>query len=141
MADQRRERDSYMQTTGMMTPEPQRLRALTRANEVRLARAELKRRIAQGRVSAAEVILASPPEAQSWQVGELLMSQRRWGTTRCRKFLGRNQISELKEIGSLTERQRLLLARQLRSCEPSTHELDEVAIAREGSRDYMLAMA
>ena len=41
-----------------MTPEPQRLRALERANEVRLARAELKRRIATGEISAAQVILA-----------------------------------------------------------------------------------
>ncbi len=96
-----------------MTPEPQRLRALERANEVRLARAELKRRIAEGRVSAAEVILTSPWEASSWTVGDLLMTQRRWGTTRCRKFLSRNQISEVKPIGSLTQRQRRILAEQL----------------------------
>jgi hypothetical protein len=132
-----------MHTTGMMTPEPQRLRALERANEVRLARAELKRRIAQGRVSAADVILASPPEALSWQVGELLMSQRRWGSTRCRKFLGRNQISEIKEIGKLTERQRLLLARQLRSCEPFSEELVDMAVLtnERSSRDLELVMA
>ena len=47
-----------MMETATMTPEPQRLRALERANEVRLARAELKRRIADGEVSAADVILA-----------------------------------------------------------------------------------
>lgn len=105
-----------MQTT-RMTPEPQRLRALERANEVRLARADLKRRIAYGEASAAEVILACPWEASSWSVSELLMSQRRWGITRCRKFLGRNQISENKPIGKLTDRQRHLLAAQLQSCE------------------------
>ena len=99
-----------------MTLEPQRLRALERANEVRLARAELKRRIADGDVSAAEVILASPWQASSWTVGDLLMSQRRWGTTRCRKFLTQNQISEVKQVGNLTERQRRLLAAQLESC-------------------------
>ncbi len=99
-----------------MTLEPQRLRALERANEVRLARAELKRRIADGETSAAEVILACPWQASSWSVGELLMSQRRWGNTRCRKFLGRHQISEIKPIGKLTERQRHLLAGQL--CQP-----------------------
>jgi hypothetical protein len=102
--------------TATMTLEPQRLRALERANEVRLARAELKRRIADGDVSAAEVILASPWQASSWTVGDLLMSQRRWGTTRCRKFLTRNQISEVKQVGHLTERQRRLLATQLESC-------------------------
>jgi hypothetical protein len=95
------------------TTEPQRLRALERANEVRLARADLKRRIAEGEISAAEVILNTPWEASSWTIGDLLMSQRRWGTTRCRKFLARAQVGELKQIGTLTDRQRRLLATQL----------------------------
>ncbi len=102
-----------MMQTATMTAEPQRLRALERANEVRLARAELKRRIAEGDISAAEVILTSPEEASSWTVGDLLMSQHRWGNTRCRKFLARNQIGEMKRIGALTERQRRMLAEQL----------------------------
>ena len=106
-----------MMETATMTPEPQRLRALERANAVRLARAELKRRIAEGEISAAEVILACPPEASSWTVGDLLMSQRRWGRTRCFKFLNRNQIGEMKPIGKLTERQRQMLAGQLQSSE------------------------
>ena len=67
---------------------------------------ELKRRIAVGDVSVADVILSSPEEAESWSVSELLMSQRRWGSERCRKFLKRNDIYELKSIGSLTNRQR-----------------------------------
>jgi hypothetical protein len=41
---------------------------------------------------------------------DLLMSQRRWGRTRCRKFLTSIQMSETKSIGSLTERQRRTLA-------------------------------
>jgi hypothetical protein len=106
-----------MMETAMMTPEPQRLRALERANEVRLARAELKRRIAGGGLSAARVILDCPWEAQSWSVGDLLMSQRRWGQTRCRKFLVQNEISEVKQIGSLTDRQRRMLASKLARCE------------------------
>ncbi len=44
------------------------------------------------------------------------MSQRRWGSTRCRKFLERNGVSEIKPIGSLTERQRRMLAEQLSGC-------------------------
>ena len=111
------ERDRYMMESATITPEPQRLRALERANAVRLARAGLKRRIAEGDISAAEVILTCPWEASSWSVGELLMSQRRWGRTRCRKFLAQNQISEMKVVGSLTERQRRLLAAQLMSSE------------------------
>jgi hypothetical protein len=104
-----------MMQTATMTPAPQRLRALERANEVRLARAELKRRIAEGQLSAAEVIRSNPPEVATWTVGELLRSQRRWGGTRCRKFLSRNQISEVKRIETLTERQRHVLVAQLQS--------------------------
>lgn len=95
------------------TPEPQRMRALERANAVRLARAELKRQIAQGHLSAAEVILEVPSEAMSWSVGELLMSQRRWGSNRTRKLLSGLQISETRHLGALTERQRRLLADRL----------------------------
>lgn len=112
-----------MMQTATMTPEPQRLRALERANEVRLARAELKRKIAEGRTSAAEVILDCPWEASSWGVGDLLMSQRRWGSTRCRKFLSRNHISEVKQVGSLTERQRRMLADQLEEFTPAGQAL------------------
>ena len=104
-----------MTQTAIMTHGPQRLRALERANEVRLARAGLKRRIATGEVSAAEIILASPPEASSWAVGDLLMSQRRWGTTRCRKLLMRLQIAENRQIGQLTDRQRRELASHLQA--------------------------
>jgi hypothetical protein len=95
------------------SPTPQRMRALERANAVRLARAELKRQIAHGRLSAAEVILELPSEAMSWSVGELLMSQRRWGSNRARKLLSGLQISENRQIGMLTDRQRRLLASQL----------------------------
>jgi hypothetical protein len=102
-----------MSHIAMITPEPQRLRALGRANEIRLARAELKRRIADGDVSAAEVILGCPEAAHTWSIGELLLSQRRWGSTRCRKFLSRQQITENKQVGTLTERQKLMLAEQL----------------------------
>jgi len=113
-----------MTETATMEPEPQRLRALERANEVRLARAVLKRRIADGAVSAAEVILDCPWEASSWGVGDLLISQRRWGSTRCRKFLAQAQISEVKQVGALTERQRRLLAGKLATCEVVLARID-----------------
>jgi hypothetical protein len=105
-----------MSETATLSPAPQRLRALERANAVRLARAELKRRIAEGEASAADVILEPPEAALSWAIGELLMSQRRWGTTRCRKFLGRHHLTETKTLGALTDRQRRLLADELESC-------------------------
>jgi hypothetical protein len=119
------ELSSDMTQSATTIPEPQRLRALGRANEIRLARAGLKRRIAIGEVSAAEVIMTCPDEANSWSVGELLASQRRWGSTRCRKFLSRNQIVETKPIGSLTERQRRVLATALGEA-PMAREIELV---------------
>jgi len=105
-----------MTQTATIAPAPQRLRALEQANRIRYARAELKRRIADGELTAAEVILDCPQEASSWTLRELLISQRRWGVTRCRKFLEQNQIGELRRLGDLTDRQRRLLATQLASC-------------------------
>jgi hypothetical protein len=96
---------------------PQHMRALERANQVRLARAELKRRVATGELDAGEVILECPWEADSMAVADLLMSQRRWGQTRCRKFLSQIPMSEKKTIGSMTERQRRTLAMMLNSAD------------------------
>ena len=92
---------------------PQHLKALERANRVRLARAALKRQVAAGERSAAEVIMASPWEAESMSVSELLMSQRRWGRTRCRRILLSLGLPENKQIGTMTERQRTALAAML----------------------------
>ena len=97
------------------TAGPQYMRALERANQVRLARAELKRRVAIGEIDVADVILDCPWEAHSMAVGDLLMSQRRWGQTRCRKLLCQIPMSEKKTIGSMTERQRGALAAMLAS--------------------------
>lgn len=96
---------------------PQHMQALARANRVRLARAELKRSIARGEVEAAEVVLECPWETESMTLTELLTSQRRWGRTRARKFLLGLALGENKRIGTLTERQRALLATELASRE------------------------
>lgn len=95
------------------TEVPQHLRALERANKVRLARAELKRAIARGDMEAAEVIRDCPSEVTSMSVAELLTSQRRWGRTRSRKFLMPLLIGENKQLGTLTDRQRSILAKEL----------------------------
>jgi hypothetical protein len=94
---------------------PQHMRALERANQVRLARAELKRKVAVEEVDVSEVILDCPWEAHSMAVADLLRSQRRWGQTRCRKFLAQIPMSEKKTVGSMTDRQRHTLAAMLSS--------------------------
>jgi hypothetical protein len=99
-----------MNAEATMTPGPQHMQALQRANAVRLARAELKRRVALGEITAAEVIIDCPWEARSMTVAELLTSQHRWGTTRCRRVLQAVPMSENKTVGSMTDRQRRALA-------------------------------
>jgi hypothetical protein len=108
-----------MNATVMIAPAGQQhMRALERANKVRLARAELKRRVAIGEIDVAEVILDCPWEAHSMAVADLLMSQRRWGQTRCRKFLAQIPMSEKKTVVSMTDRQRRTLAVMLNSAQP-----------------------
>jgi hypothetical protein len=91
------------------------MQALARANEVRLARAALKRDVSAGRRRVTEVLLDSPWEAESMSLTELLCSQRRWGRARSRKLLSSIALSEGKRIGSLTERQRRILVAALRA--------------------------
>ena len=99
-----------MDANGTIAAAPQHMQALEMANRVRLARAALKRRVSSSEITAAEVIVTCPWEAESMPVMDLLMSQRRWGRTRCRKFLTSIQMSETKTVGTLTERQRRTLA-------------------------------
>ena len=99
----------------------QRNSNLQHANEVRLARASLKRRINAGKITAAQVILEPPSAALNWEVGDLLTAQRRWGASRSRRLLGFNRISETRPVGALTARQRTVLAGQL-SAQTATGE-------------------
>lgn len=115
-----------MSATASIAPGPQYMQALQRANEVRLARAGLKRRVASGELGAAEVLLGAYWEAENMTISDLLMSQRRWGHTRCRKLLMQVPVSENKTVGSMTERQRRALAQLL---EPPTRPVRSEALA------------
>ena len=92
---------------------PQCMEALARANKVRLARAALKRDVSAGRRSITQVIMESPWEVESMSLGELLCAQRRWGRARSRKLLSSTALSEGKQVGTLTERQRRILVAAL----------------------------
>src|ERR671918_1117551 len=89
------------------------MQALARANQVRLARAALKRDVSAGRRQVIEVVLETPWEAESMSLSELLCSQRRWGRARSRKLLASIALSEGKRVGTLTERQRRILVAAL----------------------------
>jgi hypothetical protein len=91
------------------------MQALARANQVRLARAALKREIGAGRRSVIDTVIARPWEVESMTLSELLRSQRRWGRARARKLLTSIGLSEGKRLGTLTERQVGILVRALQA--------------------------
>jgi hypothetical protein len=91
-------------------PDRQRRIALKRANRVRAARAELKQRLRSGEIAAAEVALRGSRETDTMTVGTLLLSQPGWGPSRSTSMLQSVCLSETKTLGSMTERQRVMLA-------------------------------
>lgn len=120
-----------MGETATLTPDQQHLRALREANRVRLARADMKRKIAAGQLSAADVILTCPWQAHSMSISDLLMSQKRWGLARCRRLLTTIAVPENKAVGTLTERQRVALAAMLtaKGAVPERRPLRPIAAA------------
>jgi len=110
-ADPERERGSA--NGNSRNGKSQCMRALAKANEVRLARARLKREIEAGRHSVIDVVRDCPWEAESMTVSELLCSQRRWGRARSRKLLVSINLGEAKRLATLTPRQTGLLIRAL----------------------------
>jgi hypothetical protein len=87
----------------------QNMLALERANEIRLARSEVKHKIAEGRMTVAEAL--GEECCQSMTVGALLCCQHRWGRARMLRFLSRLMvpIGEARRVDALTERQRRAL--------------------------------
>lgn len=84
----------------------QRERALERADEVRLARAQLKRDIRARRLSAAAVLREPPEYLDTMKVWDLLMAAPRVGRVKVNKALTHCRIYQGKTIGGLSERQR-----------------------------------
>jgi len=105
------------------------MKALAQANRVRLARAELKRQVADGECSVADVVQTCPWEAESMAIAELLMAQHRWGRTRCRRFLASIPMSETKTIGSMTDRQRGAVSARLMG-QPEASPFEQFAMHR-----------
>jgi hypothetical protein len=93
----------------------QRLLALARANEVRLARAQLKRELAAGAIELAQVLSAPPASAQTAKLRELLLAVPRIGPARVHRALAHCRIAETKTVVGLSDRQRAELIEFLRN--------------------------
>lgn len=96
-----------------MSKHEQVMSALDRANEIRFARAALKQRVAKGEVRVADIITNPPPEAVRMRLYDLLKSQWRWGRYRTLHLLALAHVSERKELGDLTYRQKLAIITEL----------------------------
>ena len=98
------------------TPErsrDQRIDALTRANEVRAFRAQLKRDLKAGRVSIGVLLLDPPSYLQTAKVFDMLLALPKYGRVKATKILHGCRVSPSKTFAGLSERQRAELAERL----------------------------
>lgn len=106
--------------TTVATKKPQHLIALERADEVRLARAALKREIGklpriEGKRALADLIEFTEDDRYlGAKVGYLLTAPHRVGPSWAKKLLSRLQIPPSKRLAELSGRQRTMLAFALR---------------------------
>ena len=84
----------------------QRLRALRHANEVRSARAKLKRELAAGEIELAQILVEPPSCVRMARVRDLLLVLPKIGSVKAGRILAQCGIAHSKTLGGLTERQR-----------------------------------
>lgn len=92
----------------------QRMRALLRANRVRVRRAECKRDLKAGRVSIHDLLLDPPDWLLTGKVFDFLLATPKYGRVKVNKTLLQCRISPSKTVGGMTERQRTELVSMLR---------------------------
>ena len=92
----------------------QRMRALRRANEIRSARAQLKRDLKGGKVKIEQLLLDPPDYVLSAKAFDMILAVPKYGRVKANKILSQCRISPSKTIGGLSERQRAELVQFLR---------------------------
>lgn len=99
--------ESTVPAIGPCCNAPQHLRALDRANVIRLRRGEIRRELAVGAITLAEAM--ADEACDRLAIGKLLAWQSRWGAERADRAL-RGICWPLRPVGGLTVRQRALIA-------------------------------
>jgi hypothetical protein len=89
----------------------QRLRALEQANEVRPARAKLKRQLAAGEIELAQILAQPPACARTARVRDLLLVLPKIGSVKAGRILARCGIAHSKTLAGLTASPSQCLAR------------------------------
>lgn len=97
-----------------MTTASQPLEALAKGNEIRMARAAIRRSIASGDLSLLDFLHDYPPALANCTVHRMLTAVPRFGPARADRFLDQAEVDPRATFASLTQRQRLLLEFVLR---------------------------
>src|SRR6478609_10577227 len=108
---------SPVKTTSLTAPErslDQRMEALKRANDIRTARAKLKKDLKANRASIHAILLDPPEYVLTAKVFDMLLAVPKYGRVKTNRILNQCRISPSKTIGGLSERQRAELVSQLR---------------------------
>lgn len=87
------------------------MEALERGNEIRLARAQVKRELRAGEIDLAEAMEAEC--MASMPLGKLLAQQPQWASKRVRRFLVTLGMAESRQVRELTERQKRIVLEQI----------------------------
>ena len=84
----------------------QRMEALKRANDIRTARAKLKKDLKASRASIQTILLDPPEYVLTAKVFDMLLAVPKYGRVKTNRILNQCRISPSKTIGGLSERQR-----------------------------------
>ena len=84
----------------------QRLRALAQANEVRTARAKLKKELASGKIELVQILADPPACVRTARIRDVLLVVPKIGSVRAGRILAHCRIAHSKTLGGLTDRQR-----------------------------------
>jgi len=106
-----------VKTSSLAAPErslDQRMEALKRANDIRTARAKLKKDLKAGRATIHTILLDPPEYLLTAKVFDMLLAVPKYGRVKTNRILNQCRISPSKTIGGLSERQRTELISLLR---------------------------
>ncbi len=82
------------------------MEALSRANDIRVRRAQLKKDLKIGKVQIDEILDDPPEYVSTAKVFDMLMAVPKFGRVKAARFLNQCRISQSKTVGGLSERQR-----------------------------------
>lgn len=84
----------------------QRMEALTKANDIRVRRAVLKRDLKAGRKLLIPLLLNPPAYIETMKLFDLVLACPKYGRVKVNKILARARVSPSKAVGGLSDRQR-----------------------------------